>query len=258
MKRIFNQYAWTAIAAVLTAYMGSAVAAYVLPKYSIEYIKYSPKETFLLMKPSKQFCPSKEISYETNEILDKGYESFSGFSLKAVTMQGNGGFVVIEDNGKEVFLTKGESYKGYKLIKLYPKSAVFARGEKLYSIELQEPKMASQPKSENIGETKETKVLSRKELERYKREYGKLYRQIALAPIVTKNGFGYKVTYLKKGSPLESLGLKQGDVILSINGNSVKNRNIFDNLINNSENIEYISLEVERNNRKKELSYEIR
>lgn len=69
---------------------------------------------------------------------------------------------------------------------------------------------------------------------------------------------GFQILTLEKGSTYEKLGLKQGDVIKSYNGKTIKNTKdgmkVYDSMITDRK----IDLVVERNGQTQKLHYEVK
>ncbi len=86
----------------------------------------------------------------------------------------------------------------------------------------------------------------------------KVWKDINIKDI-RKNGRieGFKIYSLNKNSVFGKLGLKQNDVIKSVNGIEIRSYADAFNLYNEIKKLEYLNLEVLRNNEIVELDYEI-
>jgi len=261
LKKSFKQDFFIIIAiSFATAYFVNSVISYFLPKITVEYISYFPKKEFILARLSDKFCKAKEIkNYKSDAKVEikNTFNQPKNLKLKAIFLEDASGFIVVEDNNKEIFINYGNSYKGFKLIKIFPQSVIFEKKSKKYVLKLEniEKNSINIKKSKKINN--DTNKISKTKLLNLRKKYDLLYKDIALMPIKTKMGFGYKIIYLKEGSVLENFGLKKGDVILQINSQSVENSQLFNELLNSIDNLEYISIILLRNHKEKELYYEI-
>ncbi|MCD6309519.1 MAG: hypothetical protein J7M18_02330, partial [Candidatus Eremiobacteraeota bacterium] len=77
---------------------------------------------------------------------------------------------------------------------------------------------------------------------------------------VSRNGkpYGIKLTYLRKGSFLEDLGFKAGDIMLSINGQDLRNPEDALRAIQIMRNEELVSLRMERRGKFIQLEIQIK
>ncbi len=245
----------------VVAYLVNSLVIYLLPKTTVEYVDYSPKQEFFIVRLSEKLCnQTQKVQKDRNEDLpQEDFSEIKTLKLKAVFLEEDSGFIVVEDNKKEVFISLKDVYKGFKLVKILPQSAIFKKGSKKYILKLQDLKKSDIfLKTPKFQKKKDGDYrISKSELRSYRKKYDKLYREIALMPVKTKSGYGYKITYLKKGSVLEKLGLKKGDVILQINSRSVEDSGLFNDLLENFENLEYIFITLLRDHKEKELYYEI-
>jgi len=68
---------------------------------------------------------------------------------------------------------------------------------------------------------------------------------------------GFKVRFVRKGSPFEKLGLKRGDIIRTINGEPIVDYATPMRMLKSAESIDDLSITVERNHEEQELKYEV-
>jgi general secretion pathway protein C len=239
------------------AYFINSVISYFLPKITVEYVRYFPKKEFALVKLSDKFCKNKEVESFKSDVkveIEDTFDELKSLKLKALFLEGANGFIIVEDNNEEIFINYGDSYKGFRLVKIFPQSVIFEKRAKKYVLKLPNSDM-------NIKVSKkiynDTNKISKSKLLNLRKKYDLLYKEIALKPVKTKMGFGYEIIYLKDGSVLKNFGLKRGDVILQINSQSVEDSQLFGELLNNLDNLEYISITLLREHKEKELYYEI-
>jgi len=102
------------------------------------------------------------------------------------------------------------------------------------------------------------KIIDRSLLEYYATNMDEIYKNIGITEI--KNGTkleGFKINFIKKGSPFAKLGIKRNDTIKSINGQELKSYNAAFSVYKGIKNAENLSMVVIRNNEEMELEYEI-
>ena len=226
---------------IFTFSLGSVIYLFIslfLNKLPVEYIKSTiTTKSYYIDLSSKFFTNSK-----TNNILPI---KKLNFKLKAIYNNKNQGFIIIEDNLKTHFINLNETYKGYKLIKIGLKYAIFKKNNKMYKISFK-----------NIDVKNSTSYLSKvskSTLIEYKNNPTKIWNNIG----IIQDKKGYKITYIKPGSIFEKLGLKRGDVIIEVNGKRLLNDEDAWYLYKNALNFTNVNILILRNNQQKVLHYEI-
>ncbi len=226
-------------------------------------------------KPKKETAPRERSSLS-------GYKLVGIYSTKDRAV-----VTLLKGNKSEVIASgpQGGEVAGYHLKEANATAAVFVRGNdrvtlKLYDKELPaassvsrpvssgpepaaEKKTASAPKATSqdpggIIDRGETKVISRDLIEDYTQNPDKIWKNIGLYEV--KNGDkldGFKVRFVRKGSPFEKLGLKRGDVIKAINGEPITDYAAPMRMLRDADTIDDLSLTIERNHEEQELKYEI-
>ena len=193
---------------------------------------------------SSLFFSNVKIKQQNIEVIN-----LKSLQLKAIYKDKKGGFIIVEDNKKTVFVDLNKVYKGFKLIEIGDNYAIFSKNNKNYKIEMKKAKNKL-----NIVDNKvETKVISKKVFNEYKKNLSKIWKNIGI--IRTKEG--YKITYINPKSVFAKIGLKRGDVLLEVNGVELKNDMDAWNLYKNSDNFEEVEVKIKRKNRIKILNYEL-
>lgn len=102
-------------------------------------------------------------------------------------------------------------------------------------------------------------VIDKRLVEEMTKDVGQFLKDVRIIPYF-ENGVtaGFKFDFVRQGSLLEQNGIKQGDKIVSINGNPVKTTEDSFKLYNMLRTEKYISLVLEDQNGKRTLNYEIR
>lgn len=190
--------------------------------------------------------------------------TLDGIKLKAIYAQeGGGGFVVVEDAKNSIFVDLNGELKGYKLVAIEPKKAIFTKGGVTYELTLidntptiKAPQPALQVKPR--GTPQMLSKISRQELNRYKNDPRMVWDNIGINPITENGRFKeFRVTFVAKGSVFEQLGIQPGDVLKRANGVELDGYAAALKLYSEVDKIETLRLEIIRNNQIRELTYEI-
>ncbi len=259
---------------VCIAYILSSILYFMLPKKSIEVYK---KQNITLkyrkfnIKRSLQDKIIKEkpvIKVEKQE-----YKLLSNITLKAVySMNAEKAWIIISDKTKKTYmLSIGESFKEYKLIRVYYNYVIFKKSNQEYKLELNDDKSKvsySVTKTKSLTNPKDDETIivlddkvsvKRAYLNSYINNFDKIWKDIAIKEIKDKNGNinGFKVTSIKLKSVFEKLGLKKGDIIIAVNNIELKSYNDAFNIYKKINKINDLNIRILRNDREMELDYEI-
>jgi general secretion pathway protein C len=103
------------------------------------------------------------------------------------------------------------------------------------------------------------KVVSRDVLNEYKKDMNKIWKNIRIVDYREgKKLKGFRVRFVKRGSFFEKLGLRRGDVIVGINGETVNSYSLPVKMLSNIDSMDGLILQIKRGNNEVELEYEIR
>jgi len=172
----------------------------------------------------------------------------------------------------------GGEIKGYRLKDANATAARFEKGGKIITLTLYEkgsPSNASSvtrntavgsaPKAvknkkpdEPVRLEGDTRIIQRSVIREYSENPNKIWKNIGLYE-VKDNGklSGFKVRFVRRGSPFEKLGLKRGDIIKSINGEPITDYATPMRMLRSADSIDDLSLTIERNHEEQELKYEV-
>jgi len=182
--------------------------------------------------------------------------------------------VTVEKGRKTTILEKGEKIDGFELSSAGDNFAIFTKGGKEFKLSLLNVKNTKQTtksttatnqttpnmqsNNNEIIEQGGTKVISRSLLTSYTQDIDKIWKDIGIAQY-KQNGKlkGFKVNYVKKGSDFEKLGLQRGDILKSINAEELNSLSTAINFFKDINNIENLTLTVERNGKREDMEYEI-
>jgi general secretion pathway protein C len=168
------------------------------------------------------------------------------------------GFVVLKRGAKTFFVDLNGTIDGYRLVEIRQMEAVFEKGGKKYFLTFPQKSSKFTSVPEEGGEVNGG-VVSRQEIEKYQKNPALLWQVVRFA----QTPKGFKVTYLKPGSPLAKLGLKEGDTLLEVNGVEIKSVQdawkVYQSLNRELQKGGRVELQVtiQRNNQIKVLNYEI-
>lgn len=257
---------------VLVAYVINIALSFYLPKTSID----KSNEGLNLTKNSFNGLYENDIKKELKENSQKlspkiVNETLKEFTLNAIYyLNDNSGWIIlIKRNGDTVILEKDEEVNGYKLVSLFKNHVIFEKNNKEFKLVLDESIKDIEPIIETIREVKKetTKSIENKDglvavnrnyLNNYISNIDKIWQDIAIKEI-RKNRIidGFEILNIKRGSDFEKLGLKKGDIIKSVNSKELKSYADAFAIYNNIKEINYLNIEIIRNNNTMELNYEI-
>jgi len=206
-------------------------------------------------------------------------QSMKNYQLLSVYHSGSEDIVTVQRGSKTTVLSRGEAIDGFKLIRAGVNYAVFEKDGKEYRLVLKDTKesdlqdfMSGEPKSlgnksdenttvengEIVEVDKNHRIIDRTLLERYTSNLKDVYKNIGLNE-VRKNGAieGFRITFIRKGSPFEKLGLRRGDLLLEINGEKLTSYKAAFEAYRNIKDTTEATITLKRGNETMELTYEI-
>lgn len=198
------------------------------------------------------------------------YQLLVNIVLKAIyAIDETQGLIIIEDKTKKTYmLSVGENFKEYELVRIYPNYVIFFKSNKEYKLKLNNNKnlkfsITKKSKSQddvNIMVLEDKIVIQRTYLNSYINDFNKIWNDISIIEHKNKNGHivGFKVTNLNTQSIFEKLGLRQGDIITSVNNIELKSYNSAFSLYKKINKMKDLTMQVLRNSREVELQYEIK
>lgn len=223
---------------------GSEQAQFVMPymRYSVDGFRLS--------------VPEIKMTEEASSL------SIDSIVLKAIFMMGEEGIVVLAPKAKieqSLSIVIGETFEGYTLEKVYSEYAMFSKNAKQYKLYLIEPTAASRRKSEQSSAQESVlHQISSEEVKKVIANPADIWKSIGMQPHFT-NGKqdGYKVSFVKKGTIFESLGLRTGDVIQSINNKEIMNNAQAFGAYQEFKDAKALKVTILRGKETMELEYEI-
>jgi general secretion pathway protein C len=181
---------------------------------------------------------------------------------------------VIAKGSKHFVVYEGEELLGYHVESVDERSVTLIRGVKSYRLELPKskvditattganhrnnPKMKVQPVDRIIDEDG-NKLVPRAIIDHYVSDTSKIWKNIGIDPY--KKGEmlqGFKVRFVRRCSDFAKLGLKRGDIITAINGESIVDYATPIELMKNIDKLEGLTLQIQRGKEELEIDYEVR
>jgi general secretion pathway protein C len=185
--------------------------------------------------------------------------------------------VTIKYKGKTKVVGKGEAVNGFVLQRAGNTYAIFTKNGKEYKVSLQQPKnsdgirpstpassrqdgkkTASTKKLGEVTDVGDHKIIDRSLLDHYTQNMNDIYKNIGIKEI-KKNGKieGFRITFVKRGTPFAKLGLRRGDVLKAVNGQVLDSYKAAFDAYKNVGDTQGVTLTIIRGNKEMELEYEI-
>jgi len=205
--------------------------------------------------------------------------SIKDIKLVGIYSSQNSCIVTLLKKGKSYILANGDNIDGFMLKRASAREAYFEKNNKTYILKLFEVKQKGSASittssaslvsaredtlqkqiDERISSKGGIKRIPRSMLKSYVSDMDKAMRDIGLKAVKRNNQMlGYKVRFIRKGSPFSQLGLQRGDVIKAINGEEIVDFNGPMRMLKSVDSIEGLSITVVRKNEEKELEYEVK
>jgi len=200
--------------------------------------------------------------------------SMRGYRLLGLYNSNKTLVATVEKGSKSEVLSRGETTKnGFKLISAGSNFVIFKKNSQEFKLSLENTRnsrgshrltgKSSQTKrvqshtNSKIVEEDGIKHIPKTLLTSYTKDMDKIWKDVSLAPY-KKNGKidGFKVNFVKRGSDIEKLGLRRGDILKAVNAEPL-NLGSAMNFFNNINSLDNLTLTVERNGKSEDLEYEI-
>jgi len=218
---------------------------------------------------TEQGLPPPPPPAPTNTVASmKGYKLLGLYNSEATLV------ATIAKGSKTEVLSKGETNSnGFKLVSAGSNFVIFVKSSKEFKLSLENTKSSksshysnrtshatkrvSSHSNSKIVDEDGVKHIPKTLLTSYTKDMDKIWKDVSLAPYI-KDGKadGFKVNFVKKGSDIEKLGLRRGDILKAVNAEPL-NLGSAMNFFNNINNLDNLTLTVERNGKSEDLEYEI-
>ena len=184
--------------------------------------------------------------------------------LKGLYGMKDKGFIIValkSSANKTSLVSVGEEYAGYRLKSILKDGALFTKAGQEYVLKIAMPKKRINVHSSVTpvsGGDAAVHSVSRRDIKYYEKNPDKIWKDISIMEIKNGNRInGFRVTRVRRGSKMATLGLQRGDVIIRANNVELNSYKSAFDLYKQINTIDTLQLVVRRNNEEKELVYEI-
>ncbi|MBD3790398.1 MAG: PDZ domain-containing protein [Campylobacterales bacterium] len=251
---------WVVIELILLPVAGVERTQSELPKALYYRVKLTPKEA------------SGPVS--ATPVVSKPQGAIKDIQLLAVYHASDITVVTVVYQNKSKVLSGGDEINGFILEGGGNDFATFIRDDQSYRVPLIKTKVSGggtgtvspsvvSPSSNtqaqgDIVDTGDHKIVDRSLIDHYTKNMDDIYKNIGIEEIKKGNALdGFKVTFIRRGSMFEKLGLQRGDVLKSINGEELNSYNAAMNMYKNMPDTDNLTLIIQRGDQEMELEYEI-
>ncbi len=278
MKRIINSKVFSTIIfflsiVVIVKLIWLTISLLFLPNVGEDEVKQTQAKTlYYRVKLANQAQVISTTS--TTEAPKPTVGTMQGITLLALYNASDALVVTVAKGSKTTVLAKGEMIDGFMLHSAGPNHAIFTKGGKEFKLTLTKVKNSGTQSSPTftpptMTENKEesagirdngtgTKVVERNLLGSYTKNVDKIWKDIGINENKVNGQLnGFKINFVKKGSDFEKLGLQRGDILQAINAQELNSYNAAMNFYKEMDNIDNLTLKIQRNNQEMELEYEI-
>jgi len=199
------------------------------------------------------------------EVVETG-KKITDFKLKGTYVSGDDSFVIIDDAGSTEFIYMGESYQGYKLIKVYENKAIFDKDGITYELTMynltknfttNEPRKIPK-KASSDGEYVVPIDIDKEDVTYYAQNPDKIWNNIRIRDYRTQNGIEFKVGYVRRGTIFDKIGLKVGDIITAIDGQTPQSMADVMKYYSDINSLDSLILTIKRKDQEMDLEFRIK
>ncbi|WP_373029964.1 PDZ domain-containing protein [Sulfurovum sp.] len=242
-----------------------------LPKIGVEHMeKKGGKALYYRVKLS----PNEVAAPTTIQEPVQTAGSIKDIKLLAIYNASDITVVTVEHKRKTKVLAKGEEINGFVLEGAGSNYATFSKNAKMYKINL----IISTKGDDTIKSTKSSsssvstvnkvegdvvdagdhKIIDKSLVDHYAKNMDDIYKNIGISEVKKGNDLqGFRISFVRKGTPFAKLGVKRGDVIKAINGQKIDSYDAAFDVYKNISNIDNLTLVIERGKEEMELEYEV-
>ncbi|AAC07420.1 type II secretion system protein GspC [Aquifex aeolicus] len=182
------------------------------------------------------------------------------FKVKGIIISERIRGVILEEGSKDVFLSEGQSFKGYKLAKVENDRVIFEKNGVEFPLEFKVTKGEKSLTQVNptLSSLPSEIVVSRREILELTKDPAKMFTQIRLVPYI-KNGKteGFIFEWVKPGSLFYKLGLRRGDILVSINNTTIRSGEDAFRILQMIRNEPNLKVELIRRGKREEINVRI-
>ena len=223
------------------------------------------------LTPNEAPAPTKKLPTKTTS-------GIKDITLLGIYNSEDTTVVTVEYKRKTKVLARGEEINGFVLEGAGSNFATFSKNAKTYRVDLFKRKKSTSSKSSiksasraepspskdsskvkgEVTDAGDHKIVDRSLLDHYAKNIDDIYKNIGIKEVKEGGKIkGFRITFVRRGSPFAKLGIKRGDVIKSINGQEITSYNAAFETYKNIGNIENLTMVIKRGKEEMELEYEI-
>ncbi len=221
-------------------------------KRTIPFKVHVSRSGFFKSKSSKEVKETSVSQYKLSDLKLKG---------TIVCGECGRGIAIVENENKKVKALKpGDVVNGYKLKSVHPKYIILERDNDVYKLALYERKNIKEDRSGVDLKKTESSISFKVKRNKVIKEIssGKFLRYINIVPHI-ENGQtkGMFVRYVNRRSFIHKLGIRPGDIILSINGVEINSPEDSFSAFEQLKNEDTVIITVLRRGKRLDLKYEL-
>lgn len=224
----------------------------VTPARIVTYPEYLQKLKNIFFTSSGK---DKDLAGKKSEliaIIDSG--SWDKIKLNGTLINDNVSLAILQADGKNYAVTKGETLGDYKVIDITRSTVVFeGAGEK--------KTVMVNYTGESVSATEETsssgKTIKREELNALIEPPDRLAKEATFTPVQEAGG-GVMLSYMKDGSLLQKIGLMQNDILTEVNGETLKTGSDIFKAYQVFRNEDHISIKLKRGGKDMNVKIEVK
>jgi len=242
-----------------------------LPSTGIQQSEESgPKALYYRVK----LGPNEAAAPTTKQEPLQSAGSIKDIRLLAIYNASDATVVTVEHQNKTKVLAKGESINGFVLESAGSNYATFSKNAKIYQIDLivsakgkgsiksavssASPDSSVQKVQGEVVDAGDHKIVDKSLVEHYSKNMGDLEKNIGIKEIKKGNKLtGFSISFIRKGSLFEKLGVRRGDVIKTVNGQQIDSYNAAMDVYKNLSDMDNMTLVIQRGKEEMELEYEV-
>ena len=242
-----------------------------LPTIGVEHVaEKGGKALYYRVKLSPNEAPAPTTTKKPVQTAG----SIKDIKLLAIYNASDVTVVTVEHKRQTTVLSKGEAINGFVLEGAGNTYATFSKNGKTYKINLiistkddrsirsSKPISVPAPSKKkvegDIVDAGDHKIVDKSLIDHYGKNMDDLEKNIGIKEIKNGNDLqGFSIAFIRKGSLFEKLGVKRGDVIKAINGQTIDSYEAAFNVYKNISNINNLTLVIERDKEEMELEYEV-
>ncbi|MFH1452439.1 MAG: hypothetical protein ABIH00_00445 [Armatimonadota bacterium] len=225
-------------------------------KKAVSYQEYTQKlkNVFSGSGADKDVAGKK---FELISLINGG--NWSKIKLTGTILGGSVSMGVVEADGKNYAVYKGESLGDYRVKDVTKSSVVFEGNGEKKTIMLNYSGTGSSVTTQGSASSPSSNtVLSKEELNSLIEPPDRLAKEATFMPIQQDGLAGVKLAYLKPDSLLQKIGLMQNDVLLEVNGQSLQSGDDIFKAYQIFRNEDHIAIKVKRGSDDVNITLEVK